>query len=638
MVLLVPLYFLACFALTLLAARTQSGGITRGGALAAAYLAGLSILPAAVLAAVARIYEVDFGELVLGGAVVLFVFTMLLRAIKQPFQHALPMEDPALEAALARVAERAGLRRVPGLMRLRTLGALPVYGWVAVLHQPVVILADGLIHRLEPEEHEAVLAHEVAHIRTGSLWWLQLPLPVAASLSMAMLIYVDMWVAAGSTWALWAFLTRLVSRPTERLCDRRAAALTSPRAMISSLRKMHAVHPVRDPGWRWSVSWALATHPPVQLRIHALGEDQGPLARRLRWTSALGFALWALLYVALLSTWSLLPWLDSFLIGSAVGSLGLGLQLAPRLAARSSLRRRRRLVPPGLPGRRLGRAGWWLLVLGFASILADAMGWWTPLMLLAGLLLAGLASFRARGLRKLRARLYEAMSAGKLAEVRHLGRAHPGHLQRDPGIKHDVALANAALGCRGEAHEAHEEIVQQPERMPMAALSLATLRMSDDPARSLQLASWLCERLPEETTGPLLCCEALRRLRRHDEAMACWARARAIDPEEPGVLIQAIELALDTGSEDEAERWAAQARERSPGELSLQLAEARLALVRGDLDAFHALLARARAILEDHPLAFLQWRIEELEAERTADDITDPFGVTAPPAPTDTEA
>jgi Zn-dependent protease with chaperone function/tetratricopeptide (TPR) repeat protein len=628
MLALVALFFVISLVVTALAAHREGGGVARA-LLVGAFVAGSAAAPALVLAWVAGTWEVEPSELIVGGAVVLFVFTMGFRVVKQPFRHAMPMDDPDLEAALARVAQRAGLRTVPKLLRLRTLGALPVYGWVAVLHHPVVILADGLVHRLEPEEHEAILAHEVAHVSTGSLWWLQLPLPLAASISMAMLVWVDMWVVAGSTWALWAFLSRVIGRPTELLCDRRAAELTSPQAMISGLRKMHAVHPVRDPGWRWSVSWALATHPPAQLRVHALGEDQGPLARRLRWTSALGFGLWLTLYLAVLGSWTLLPGLDSFLIGVNLALLGLGLQLAPRLAARSFLRRRRALVPPGLPGRRWTRVGWWMFVFGFASILADWMGCWTPVLLLGGLLGMGLGAFRARGLRKLRSQLHEAMSAGKLAEARHIGQAHPGHLKRDPGLRHDVALANAALGCRGEAIEALERVLQRPERLPMAALSLGRMRLSDDPGRSLELGAWLTQHLPGEIAGPLLVCDALRRLRRPDEAMAAWAQARALEPDDPGVLILAIELALDADDADEAERWAEQARERAPGELTLQLAEARLALARGELETFHQQLDRARAILEDHPLAFVQWRIEELEAELTADDDTDPFGIPA---------
>jgi tetratricopeptide (TPR) repeat protein len=270
-----------------------------------------------------------------------------------------------------------------------------------------------------------------------------------------------------------------------------------------------------------------------------------------------------------------------------------------------------------------------MFVFGFASILADWMGCWTPVLLLGGLLGMGLGAFRARGLRKLRSQLHEAMSAGKLAEARHIGQAHPGHLKRDPGLRHDVALANAALGCRGEAIEALERVLQRPERLPMAALSLGRMRLSDDPGRSLELGAWLTQHLPGEIAGPLLVCDALRRLRRPDEAMAAWAQARALEPDDPGVLILAIELALDADDADEAERWAEQARERAPGELTLQLAEARLALARGELETFHQQLDRARAILEDHPLAFVQWRIEELEAELTADDDTDPFGIPA---------
>ena len=614
MVLLVPIFFLACFLVTLLAAKRQSGGVTRSGAVAAAAIAGLASLPAAVLAAMALVYDLDSGELITGASLALAVWAMGIRAVKQPFEHAVPMNDPGLEAAIARVAARAGLRRAPRLLRLRTLGALPVYGWVAVVHDPVVILADGLVHRLEPEEHEAILAHEIAHVSTGSLWWLLLPLPLAATISMALLAWVDMWVVLGSTWALWAFLARVISRPAETLCDRRAAALTSASAMISGLRKMHALHPIRDPGWRLTVAWALATHPPAALRIHDLGEDQGPMARRLRRTSAIAFGLWLLLYLGVLASWSLLPWLDSLVIGLALGSLGAGLQLAPRLATRSSRRRQRRLVPPGLPGRTLTRTGWWLFVLGTASLLSDLVGWWTGLMMLGALVGLGLGAFRARGLRSLRQRVRRELQAQNFGVAHQIGREHPRQLKRDSGLRHDVALASLAAGYEREGIEALEAVVQRAPRLLMALMSLGWLQLERDPARSLELGATLSRRMPGEPHGPLLECAALRRLGRHQDAVAAWERARTADPTEPGVLIQALELAIDAGSLDEATDWDAQAQERAPGELTLQLAQARLAIAQGQASAARAHLDRSRAILADHPLAFLGWRVEALEA------------------------
>jgi Zn-dependent protease with chaperone function/tetratricopeptide (TPR) repeat protein len=613
MFLLVPILFLACFVVTLLATRRQSGGIVRAGAIAAAFLAGLVTIPAAVLAWVASVYELEAHEPALAAALLLLLFAFALRVVKQPFQHAVPVQDPALEAAIARVAQRAGLTRVPRLLRLRTQGALPVYGWVAVLHEPVVILADGLIHRLEPEEHEAILAHEIAHVRTGSLWWLQLPLPVATTIGMILLCWVDIWVAMGATWGLWALLTRLVSRPTELLCDRRAGALTSPAAMIAALRKMHAVHPARDPGWRWSLAWAMATHPPAELRIHALGEDQGPLAQRLRWISALGFALWLLCFGAVLSTWTLLPGLDSFLIGLALGGLGLSLQLSPRLAAHSAIKRRRRLIPPGLPGRRLGQLGWWSFMLGCGLIMTDWAGWWTGLLLLGSVTLLALAAFRARGLRSLRMKISEAMRGQDFALASQLGADHPRQLRRDPALAHDVAMASLACGRRREGLEALEAVVERAPRLRIATLHLGRLALQDDPARSLALADQLTRGMPRDPLGPLLACAAHRRMGQRAEALLRWGQAEALAPDDPDLLIEAVELAMDAGALQEAEAWAAKARARAPGELGLQLAEARLALERGEHAAARVRLDRARAIMADHPLAFLTWRIEALE-------------------------
>ncbi len=615
MVLLVPLFFLACFLLNLLAARKTSGGVTRGGAVAATYMAGLAALPAAVLAAIAHSWELDGIEQILGCVLVLLVFAHGLSAVKQPFEHAVPMDDPELEATIARVAERAGLHRVPRLLRLRTLGAMPVYAWVAALHEPVVILADGLVHRLEPDEHEAIIAHELAHVRTGSLWWLQLPLPLAATTSMGLLVWVDMWVAIGSAWALWALLARLITRPTERLCDRRAGELTSPAAMISGLRKMHAVHPARDPGWRWTVAWALSTHPPTQLRVHALGEDQGPVAARLRRASVVGFTLWGLLYIAVLSTWFLLPGLSSFAIGAGLVALGLGLQISPRLASRAAIRRRKRLVPKGLPGRPFARVAWGLFGFVFATIMMDWMGWWTSIALVGSIALGAVAALRNRGLQELRNRVHKHLQAHNFDAIREIGAFHRRRLRRDPGLRHDVALASLALGHRDEALASLEQIVETAPAWLVAALTLGKARLQDEPALALSMGRKLSAGLPDDAPGPIIECMAQRGLGHHAEAMEAWARARAVTPDDPGVLVLAVELALDTGDLDEAERWAAQARERAPGGLELQLAETRLAIARGEPARARTQLERARAILADHPLSLLEWRVEALEAE-----------------------
>jgi beta-lactamase regulating signal transducer with metallopeptidase domain len=80
---------------------------------------------------------------------------------------------PRVEDLARQVAARLGLR---GLPRLRIVdGTLPPLMWSAI-GQPTVLLPARLLDRLAPQELEAVLAHELAHVRRrdGVARWLEM--------------------------------------------------------------------------------------------------------------------------------------------------------------------------------------------------------------------------------------------------------------------------------------------------------------------------------------------------------------------------------------------------------------------------------------------------------------------------------
>ncbi|MDI7250331.1 MAG: M56 family metallopeptidase, partial [Bacillota bacterium] len=67
-------------------------------------------------------------------------------------------------------AERMGIRPPAVMVVPRPLSQ----AFTAGIMHPVVILSRPLVEQLDPEELEAVLAHELAHVRTGDHWkkWL----------------------------------------------------------------------------------------------------------------------------------------------------------------------------------------------------------------------------------------------------------------------------------------------------------------------------------------------------------------------------------------------------------------------------------------------------------------------------------
>ncbi len=614
MLLLPPAVLLATFLVSLLAARRARGPLGKA-ALAAGVVAVYSTLPATSLALVASTTELAAHESAGGLLLVLFCYVMLFRHLKRPFEHALPIDDEQLNSSAARVAARAGLATTPRLFRLRTFGAMPIYGWVAVLQKPEIILADGLVHRLEPAEHEAVLAHELAHLATGSIWWLILPLPLAASLSLAMLPWLGIAGSFAACWALASFLQRVITRPTELLCDRRAAGLSSAEILARALEKMHRVHPVRDPGWRWVLAWALASHPPVQLRLHALGRDQGPLAGQLRFVSVLGFTLWLLAFAATLAVALALPGLHRLVPAIAWGLLALALVLSLRLGARDALRRQRRLVPPRLPGRRVEISGAALLLLSLALIFAEFFACWLPMLVLGGVLLLLVGGQRSRGANRLRRELREALQHHDFERVHRTAHAQPRRLARDPALRHDVALASIRAGYEQDGLDALEALVTQAPALGVAPLSLGKVLLESDPQRAQELAALTERRLPREPGGPLLAVQAARRLGRADEARLAWKRAQALAADEPMLLVLGMELALDEDDTDGAKRWSEEAESRSPGELMLLLARTRLALIQDEISVARGILDRTHAILNDHPFAFVDQRVAVLERE-----------------------
>lgn len=78
-----------------------------------------------------------------------------------------PAADPALLALVDHLAERVGLAKSPAV-RLIAGGTSP---FVANLGRPVLVLPGGLLRDLAPAALEAVLLHELAHLRRRDLLW-----------------------------------------------------------------------------------------------------------------------------------------------------------------------------------------------------------------------------------------------------------------------------------------------------------------------------------------------------------------------------------------------------------------------------------------------------------------------------------
>jgi len=166
-------------------------------------------------------------------------------------------EYPELHRMIERLATTAGLPKPKvGVM------PSPVPNAFATGRSPrnaVVAVTDSIMRILTPEELEAVLAHEMAHVKNRDM----LTLTMASFISMLAFLIMRNWFFMGLfgggggnrdnnagalilvyivsilVWVVSTLLTRALSRYREFAADRGSAALTgNPRALISALQKI----------------------------------------------------------------------------------------------------------------------------------------------------------------------------------------------------------------------------------------------------------------------------------------------------------------------------------------------------------------------------------------------------------------
>jgi heat shock protein HtpX len=233
-----------------------------------------------------------------------------------------PEEAPELHAIVERLCALAGLPKP----RVAIIPS-PVPNAFATGRNPkhaAVAVTEGLLHRLEPQEIEAVLAHELSHIANRDV----LIMTVASFFAMlAALItrwglyfgmfggfgggnrdnnnnggnQIPVWliifVVAAITYAVSYILIRTISRYREYAADRGSALITgAPENLMSALQKIASgitQIPQQDlrevagmnaffivpTNWRNHVGELFMDHPPLEKRIAALSQIAREMGR-----------------------------------------------------------------------------------------------------------------------------------------------------------------------------------------------------------------------------------------------------------------------------------------------------------------------------------------------------------------------
>ena len=158
-----------------------------------------------------------------------------LRPLQRRQRHPLPSAPPpaALQRALKRLAAR-GISPVPTV-----LAGLPEPAACTVgLRRPTILITTTLVDMLDEEELEAVIAHEMAHVRRRDNWlgWLLFGLRLASFYNPVALLTFHQ-----------------IGHDMERICDAEAGQLTGkPVALASALLKVHMASRASIPtarGW-----------------------------------------------------------------------------------------------------------------------------------------------------------------------------------------------------------------------------------------------------------------------------------------------------------------------------------------------------------------------------------------------------
>jgi heat shock protein HtpX len=212
-----------------------------------------------------------------------------------------PATSPGLYRLVGRLSRRAGLVQVPRLFLLPGADANAVA--VGSPQNAAIGLSRGLLAALPAEEVEAVMAHEISHIRNNDILWMALAqlcgrathtLSLVGQLLLLLALPAFLSGSATASWPLVLILlaaspgvnlllTLAFSRTREYTADLEAAALTGgPRALASALARIE-----RLAGSRWlhwlpvpgqTASPLLRTHPPTDERIRRLLAVGSPLA------------------------------------------------------------------------------------------------------------------------------------------------------------------------------------------------------------------------------------------------------------------------------------------------------------------------------------------------------------------------
>jgi Zn-dependent protease with chaperone function len=569
--------------------------------------------------------------------VVMVVWVLLLGSARQALRlparlshlHELAPPEPELLARVAALAGRLGVRApqvvyLPGIAHTMT-----VQGVTAGLLVPAVVVTDGVCHRLAEAERDAILAHELGHVRNRSVLKIVAAWTVIGAAAVVASGWVHPFVAIAWAIAAISFVRVLLGWRDELAADRAAGRCVGHDVAAAALDRTHAAGGLLGLGRFGAWLHALEAHPGLDERAARLAEDAGEAVgsriafdaaevRRARRVRRLALALWAVLLGGALALGAV-GW-----TGAAI-ALACALWLAPLVPVLGFTKRLLELARLGVP------IAWGVLVRGVATITAmvgvTALGLRdvVPVLpalacaLLIGLLHVVLARRERRAARALTVLLHRHDLAGYLQ--RWAGA--PRSLRRRAGWQLRTALVRAAAGDRREAIAELLHLHARRPRLRTAKLWAAVLLRDVDPDQGVALLRELAAALPGSPIVAGALAGSLLRAGRADDAWQQLQRPLAACPDEGVFHALAARCLLRQGDGAGARAALARGERFAPADPHVLLARAELQRDGGDAE-FAETRQRLREQVARLPFAFLDGDLARLD---------DAAGGAAVPAP-----
>ena len=541
-------------------------------------------------------------------------------------QDELPLiEDLDVIEGLRGIAQRLGIRS-PVARKIPSCGGnLAVMGFAGGLPAPSIAISDGILLRLTREERNAILAHELAHIANASLWFY----PGVFSLSgvVAVLVSLKFSVLTSICYGLafYAGAARIVSRYLEYDCDRRAAQIVGHRTTVTALDKIHVAGIIENAGWKSFFAYAMATHPSHEERLAAIAENApdedilevtwSPSRARLRHRGSLAaLALWAGVMVGTLFVDDSLPL--GFIFAAIFLLPTIAIQFAIRKDVRVDLKRRHSHTSAS-------GGGWlWLtvaaLTIGGLNWSVDELDLGLPELLaivsiaVAVVLVLIVKSLKwgQRDLRKIGLAIHQHRWADALA----LGAKRPKRTQKDPAVRHDLALCKWMMGDRNDALQDMSRLRDEFPKFKQTWVTEALMRLQ---THELSNASDLAHELADKQKNDIVPWTIIYQCRRLqgdlDGAREAVETIAKISPDTPFLTAAEARFALEQGDIETLWELLAAAHKKSPGDPGVILLEAEAELRQRCRETGVRLLAEAKRLMDANPFTFLDWYYDRVE-------------------------